>query len=166
MTKLARTSCVVGVLAVIVAAGATTTATRMISVERQLRLKRELMMGEESLVATLRSHRERWEKLDPTQQDQLRQQAYAFRGADPEQQSQIIAAWVKFNALSETQQNDYRRRASWLAGVVDTLSDEQKQQLLEMTPTDRARELLRIRQQLISEGKLAAADVPTESAEK
>ena len=166
MTKLARTSCVVGVLAVIVAAGATTTATRMISVERQLRLKRALMLGEDSLVATLQSHRERWEKLDPTQQEQLRQQAYAFRGADAEQQSQIIAAWEKFSALSETQQDDYRRRASWLASVINTLSDEQKQQLLDMTPTDRARELLRVKQQLIDEDKLSASASPVNSAQQ
>lgn len=159
MTKTMRTSCVVVVLTLIVAAGAATTA-RMISVERQLRLKRKLMMGGSSLVATLESNRARWEKLDPMRQEELRRQAYAFRSADVKEQLRILEAWEKFVALDEARQNDYRRRAAWLKSVIETLTDEQKRQLLKMTPMDRARELLRIRQQLIAEGKLPAAQAP------
>ena len=164
MTKLARTSCLAAALTMIVAAGAATTA-RMISVERQLLLKRKLMMGEKSLVATLESNRARWEKLDPTRQEELRRQAYAFRSADIEEQRRILEAWEKFVALDEARQNDYRRRAAWLKSVIDTLNDQQKRELLEMTPLDRARELLRVRRQLISEGNLPPARAPGDPAD-
>jgi len=152
MSKPARTFCTVAVLTVIVAAGADSPSTRMVSVERQLRLKRELLMGEQSLVATLEANRLRWQQLDPTRQEQLRRQAYAFRGADAARQRQIIAAWEKFWRLSEAQQQDYRRRAAWLKKVVEKLDDHQKQRLLEMKPTDRARELLKLKQQMDAEG--------------
>lgn len=156
MTKLARTFCILGVLAMIVAADAVPAPTRMVSVGRQLRLKRKLLMGEQSLVATLEANRQRWERLGPTRQEQLRKQAFAFRGADAQQQQQIIAAWEKFHRLSAAQQDSFRRKAVWLKAIIDTLDDSQKQRLLGMTPTERAQQLHELGRQMDAAGAVGS----------
>lgn len=133
-----------------------------VTIERQLRLKRQLLLGsQESLVATLRSNMLEWQKLTPEQRQQLRRQAYAFlRDATPQQQKEIVDAWANFYQMTGQQKDLYRERARWIKAVLDSLPPQRKTELSKMAPADQAKELLRLKAQMQAEGKLAP-DMPT-----
>ena len=130
------------------------------SIERQLRLKQELRLRREnlSLVQVLDHNRESWEKLTPDQRKQFREHALAFLHKTPEEQAQLLSHYEKLIKMTAERREAYRKRAEWLNKVVATLSDEQKQALQRMTPQERARELIRLRDQMVADGKLTLGD--------
>jgi hypothetical protein len=127
-----------------------------VSVERQLRLKRRLLMGSESLLATLRSNVQQWRDLTPEQREQLRHRAYALRQATPAQQQRLIEAYAKYLRLSAVQRAEYRRRAERIEQVLDLLSDDEKQRLLELPAHQRAVRIMEMRRAFQAEGRIPA----------
>ncbi len=119
---------------------------QMVSVDQQLRMKRRLLMDEASLVATLEANRRRWEQMTPTQQEQLRDYAYAFRAADEVEQVEILAAWEAFWRMDDDERDTYRQRAAWVIDIIAALTDAERARLLALSPADRAAELLRLRE--------------------
>jgi hypothetical protein len=137
-------------------------ASGTVSIDRQLRLKRKLLMGQDSsLAAVMRANRQAWERATPEQREVLRQRAYALRQADPRQRDTILDAWGAFSRLDEQQKQQYRQRAVWLRAVVATLTEQERAELLKMPAADRARELLQLKSQMQAEG-LLALDSPAE----
>ena len=135
-----------------------------VSVIRQLRLKRKLLMGSESLVAVLRTNRENWDRYTPEQRQLLRERAYAFRHADQQRRQAVLDAYGRFLQLSGDQKHRYRRRAAWLGVVIGALSDEKRAELLGLSATERARQLLRLKAQMQADGKLPQEVPPIEPA--
>lgn len=131
-----------------------------VSVERQLLLHRKLVLGmdNESLLATMRRNVELWERATPEQQAYLRRQALAFRDLDPQQQREILQNFQEFLRLSNDERAEHRRRAVWLQQVMQNISPEKREALLQMSPTDRAAELLRLRAKLDADGKIDPDD--------
>ena len=132
----------------------TTRLADTVTVAEQLRLKRKLLMGDKSLASVLRANRRNWDAYTPEQRRLLRQRAYAFRNADPDQRRAVIDAWSKFFRLTGDQKRRFRQRAAWLKVVRQHLSAEKKAELLKMLPAQRAAELLRLKAKLQAEGKL------------
>jgi hypothetical protein len=132
-----------------------------ISVGQQLRLKRKLLMGQESLIAVLQENRKSWDRYTPEQRQQLRDRAYAFRQADPIRQEQVVGAWERYMKLTDDQKERYRQRAQWLSAVVAELSPQARAELIKLPPQERASRLLELKGQLEAKGKLPAASQPT-----
>lgn len=137
-----------------------TQATGTINVDRQLRLKRKLLMGHDSLIAVLESNRQNWDRYSPEQRQVLRQRAYAFRQADSAQQEQVLDAWGRFMTLSDSQKERYRERATWLTAVISELPAETRSELIKLPSAERARRLLELKKQMEEQGKLPAASQP------
>jgi hypothetical protein len=124
-----------------------------ISMDRQLLLKRKLLMGHESLIAVLQSNRLNWDRYSPEQRQVLRQRAYAFRQADPTQQEQVLDAWESFLKLNDAQKLRYRQRAAWLTAVISELPQEKRDELIKLPPAERAHRLLELKKQIEEQGK-------------
>ncbi|MFP4355326.1 MAG: DUF3106 domain-containing protein [Phycisphaerae bacterium] len=126
------------------------------SIARQLELKRKLLAAskDQTLAQMVDHNRKSWERLTPDQKDQFRQYAKAFLDKSPEEQAKLLRRYEKLIRMTAEKREAYRRRAVWLKEVVSTLTDQQKQALQEMTPQQRAEELIRLRDKLIEEGKL------------
>ncbi|MCD4825341.1 MAG: DUF3106 domain-containing protein [Phycisphaerae bacterium] len=104
-----------------------------------------------SIVDPLKPSRAKWDALDPAQRGRARQKALAFLKMTPEQQSQALAKYQENqDAATATQGQAY-----WLKVVVESFSPDQRRELLNMTPAQRAKTFLERRKQLIREGKLA-----------
>ena len=125
------------------------------SIARQLRLKFQLMRESSGTLAAALSHnREAWERLSPEQRDRFRRRAYAFLQKDPRQQQRLLDDFEKFIKMSADQRVAYRQRAEWLNAVVASLTDSQRQQLLNLPPLERARRLIALRDELVRQGRL------------
>ena len=133
-----------------------------VTVERQLQLKRKLLMGNPTLASLLRRNVQSWGNLTPEQRQVYRQRAYAFRDANPQQQQAIMSAWDSFLRLDGEQKQQYRSRAQWLKVVLASLPEEKKESLRQMPAGERAGELLRLKSQMQAQGKLG----PDEGTEK
>ncbi len=133
-----------------------------VSAERQLLLKRKLMAGEQTLLATLRQNIDRWDNITAEQREMLRERAYAFRDAPPAQQQAILDAWDKFRQLHPDRQDAYRQRAVWLRAVLENVTPDKRAQLLGMTPAERAAELLRLKAELQAQGVLPPDEPATQ----
>ena len=131
-----------------------------ISVDRQQLLRRKLLVGSDSLLAQLRRNAEAWEKATPEQRQLLRQQAVALRDASPREWQRIMDAWKQFVQMPDQQQEEYRRRAAWLAQVMANITSEQKRQLLQLPTEQRAAELIRLRDELQAAGKIRLDEPP------
>ncbi|NLF29398.1 MAG: DUF3106 domain-containing protein [Planctomycetes bacterium] len=160
MSRIIHIGALLTIAAAVVVGATEPPAPRVVSVDQQLRLKRRLLMNDQSLLATLQENRRRWEGMSPSQQEQLRDRAYAFREADEAHRRQILDAWESFWRMDSDQRADYRRRAAWTNTVIAALTDAEKQRLLALPPADRARELLRLRERLTAEGLLPAEPAP------
>ncbi len=128
-----------------------------ISVARQLRLMRELQLGEESLAASLRRNRQQWEQFSPGQRNLVREKVWAFRKSSPAEQQAILSQYSKFIELSPTQKEHYRQRMSWVKRVLEALSAKERADLLALPPAEQARELLRLKKLLPATGKPTAS---------
>ena len=123
-------------------------ADDQISIARQLRLKRKLMMGSDSLLATMRANRRNWDTLTGEQRRRLHDRAYAFRQADPRKRDAVLDAWERFRQLDTARQQRYRKRAAWLHKLLGRLSEEQKAELRRLPSRERAKKLLELENQL------------------
>lgn len=138
-------------------------ATKKVSIDRQLTLKRTLVMqvDRESLLTTIRGNLDKWENLTPEQRSRIRSEAWAsLRDASEAEQTELLQSLRQFQRLSAAQQEQYRRRAAWLRELMTHLTDRQKAALLAMPPMERAQELLRLSRQLQAEGKMPADTQP------
>jgi hypothetical protein len=150
-------------------AKANKTARINASIARQLRIKRQLRAASQgsSLAEMVDHNRKSWEKLTPDQKSQFRQYAKAFLEKSPKEQARLLKHYEKLIKMTAEKRAAYRRRAVWLKKVVATLNDQQKQQLQQMTPQQRAAELIRLRDQLVEEGRIklpeAKADKPAQA---
>lgn len=116
----------------------------MVSVTEQLRLKRRLLMGSQSLAEALREHRRQWDRLAPEDREQMRRRELAFQQADPKTQQQVVRAWEAFSRMTPQEREQYRRRMLWMQAVLDRLTPGQKADLMRLPADQRARELVRL----------------------
>lgn len=123
------------------------------SIASQLRLK-FLVKGqaEGTLLAGINHNREDWENLSPDQRDVYRRNVLAFLNKSPEEQEQLLKHYDQLVKLTAEKQEQYRQRASWLKAVVEHMTPAERQQLLEMSPEDRAKAIMEKRDQLLKEG--------------
>ncbi len=130
------------------------------SVARQLllRYKLQAMQEGQSLAAAIDHSRQAWESLQPDQRDRFRQVARAILEQSPEDQQKLLDHYEKLIRMSHARRQAYRRRAEWLKAVMSHLTDQQKQELLRMTPTDRAKRLMEYRQELEQTGTIDLAE--------
>ena len=128
---------------------------------RQLALKQALdKQMEGTLFAELNRNREVWQSLKPDQLRLLRNRYYAFLREDDQRQADLLEAAAELNRLTDEQRRAYREREKWLIEVVRRLTPEQREQLRQLSPQDRARRLLELRDEL-----LGPTPRPTEKAE-
>ena len=119
------------------------------TVTRQLLLRQALDKHVDgTLVAELNRNREIWQKLTPEQRRHLRDQWLATINEDPARLAQRIKNEDEFNKLNEQHRQMYLERAVWLKKVVDSLSPEQREEIRQMTPEQRARRLLDLKARL------------------
>ena len=126
------------------------------TVARQLRLKMDLRAAAEgmSLAATMRHNRAEWESLSGDERDSYRQRVLAFLDRSPQQQQQLLKNYDEMIKLTVAQRQEYRQRARWLTAVVATFSEQQRQDMLAMSPKDRAQMLVQRRDELVASGLL------------
>ena len=126
------------------------------SVASQLQLLNKIRAVQEgtTLAAALDHNRMEWESLSPDQRNRFRKDALAFLSANPQEQEQLVKQYEKLIKLSSEQQLKYRRTAEWLKVVVASYTPEERKQLAEMTPGQRANALLQRKAELIRQGKL------------
>ena len=134
------------------------------SLARQLRLKLSLeMVGGQSLSASLDHNRPEWEMLSPEQREEYRHRVMAFLQKDPDAQDKLLENYSAFLALTQEKRDAYRRRAQWVQAVVATLTPAQRDELRQMSSTDRAKALIARRDQLVRAGKLKLDVSPTDA---
>jgi hypothetical protein len=125
------------------------------SVARQVRLKLNLEKQSKGNLENVLAHsRREWDKLSPEQRQRFRREAYAFLQKNPQEQDRLIEHYTQFIEMSAERQEAYRQRAKWLAVVVESFTPEERRRLAELSPEQRAKELLDRKAELISQGKL------------
>lgn len=126
------------------------------SIASQLRLKSQLKAQAEgtTLAATINHNRQEWESLSPDQRDEYRRNVVAFLNKSTQEQETLLKHYDELVKLSAQKQAQYRQRAKWLKEVIDRLSPQERQALLDMPAEERARLLLDKRDELIKEGVL------------
>lgn len=136
------------------------------SIARQLRLKMKLhrITPGGSLVATLKHNRQEWESLTPDERGRFRKSFMAFQGKSEAEQEQILSHYEKLFKMTAERREAYRRRAKWLAIVVESFTPAERAELQVMTPDDRARKILTRKALLIKQGKLAPNGATTAPA--
>jgi acyl-CoA reductase-like NAD-dependent aldehyde dehydrogenase len=130
------------------------------SIACQLNLKLRLLREAqgESLVASLRQNQKEWDALLPDQRERVIKQVYAFLQKNPDEQKKLLQQFTKLISMSVERQEAYRRRAEWLKVVVGSFTPEERKQLEQMTPADRAQKMLERRDDLVSKGKLVLTE--------
>ncbi len=116
---------------------------------RQLLLKQALekhLSG--TLVAELNHNKEQWASMSPERMRKLREIYLAFLRMDDDKQVRLLEAAPDFERLSERQRELYRERAAWLKKVIASLTPEQREQLRNMPPAERAKRLLELKEAL------------------
>lgn len=118
-----------------------------------------------SLAASVTRNLQEWDALSPDQREQYRKKAFAFLTKNPGQQDKMLDDFRKFLQLSARKQAAYRRRAQWLKAVIASFSPEQRKELTEMSPDERAKKLIQRRDQLVADGKLKLEEPSTQPAQ-
>ena len=131
---------------------------------QRLLMMRLQQITTDSLAETLKHNRQDWEQLTADERKSYRQSFLAFLQKTPKQQDQLLKRYEKLFKMTAQRRADYRRRAKWLRVVVDSFSAEQRQELREMSPDDRAKELLARKARLIRDGKLEAEPTSSQPA--
>lgn len=117
----------------------------------QVRLKLALqkhMAG--SLVAELKRNVQVYTALNPQQRSDLREKVYMFKQLEPDRQVDILEAAQEFLNLTAEQRNIYRQRQAWLRRVVSSLSPDEREALRRLTPAERSKRLLELRDKLLA----------------
>ena len=113
---------------------------------RQLLLKQALekhLSG--TLVAELDYNKKLWGSMSPEQLRDLREKYYAFLRLDDAKQEKLLKAAPEFERLTDRQRRLYGERAAWLKRVVSSLSPAEREELKNLTPAERAKRLLELR---------------------
>lgn len=116
---------------------------------RQLALKLALekqLNG--SLTEELAQNTKIWQNMNIEQRRELQQKYVAFLKQSPDEQAGLMRASQEFSRLSQEQREAYQERQAWLSQVIAGLSPEQRQELLDMTPQDRAKRLLELKSKM------------------
>ncbi|MBS3820470.1 MAG: hypothetical protein GVY16_03775 [Planctomycetes bacterium] len=100
------------------------------------------------------STEERWAQLSGEQQDNARQQAMAFLRMDPDEQQTLLDDYAKAVAEDPEARQAWQQRSRWLKVVIDSFTAQEKQALRDASPAERARLIIRRRQQLRKQGDL------------
>lgn len=126
------------------------------SVARQLMLKYRLRkIADGTLTASLNHNREQWERLSPDQREEYRRDMVAFLDKSPERQKALLKHYENLARLSVEKQAAYQRRTAWLKPVVASFTPDERKALRELSPRERARKLLRRRDELAARGEVA-----------
>jgi hypothetical protein len=119
---------------------------------RQLLLKQALKKQlEGTLVSELNRNKQVYTslKLNPQQLRDLREKVYMFKQLDPDRQVDILEAAEEFLSLTPEQRKTYRESEAWLRKVVASLTPQQREALKRLTPEQRAKRLLELRDKLL-----------------
>ena len=132
----------------------------MIEVARQLKLKLRLaeVASGDSLAMSI--NRQEWDRLTPDQRDKYRREALAFLGKSPQEQEKVLKHYEQFVRLSDQKREAYLQRAAWLHVVVESFSQQERDELTQLPPDLRAKRLLQRKAELIKQGKLAPDTQP------
>lgn len=128
------------------------------SVAAQMRLKLQLKAQAEgtTLAAALNHNRHEWETLTPDQREEYRSVARAYLDKSPSEQEKLLKHYDQLMQMSPAQRAAYRERANWLKEVVAGMTEQERAELLQLRPAERARVLTEKRAELIRAGKLPA----------
>lgn len=126
------------------------------SIASQLHLAQRLRARSEgkTLASALDNNRSEWESLSPDERNKLRNDALAFLRENPQSQRLLLERYQKVIAMSAQRQAKYRHMAKWVDAVRRSLTPAQRQELLLMTPMERAKALIARRQELQRVGEL------------
>jgi len=126
------------------------------SIASQLRLKMKLrrITSGGSLVTTLKHNRQAWESLTADERGSFRRDFMAYWRKTVAEREQILSHYEKLVKMTAERREAYRRRAKWLAIVVESFTPAERTELQAMTPDDRARKILARKALLITQGKL------------
>lgn len=126
------------------------------SVAAQLQFKLKLIRAGsgQTLASSIGHNRKEWESLSPDQRDRYRMEYLAFLKESPDRQQRVIEKFGKLIRMDAKRQAAYRSRAHWLKAVVKNLTADERLRLKDLTPQDRAKALLEMRDRLVREGKL------------
>lgn len=117
----------------------------------QLRLKLALqkqMKG--TLTAEMNRNKQVYASLNPQQLSDLRERVYMFKQLDPDRQVDILDTAREFLNLSPAQRKIYRDREAWLQRVVASLTPAEREAMKRMTPRQRSKRLLELRDKLLA----------------
>lgn len=140
----------------------------------QLRLKLALqkqMKG--TLAAEMNRNKQVYAALNPQQLSDLRERVYMFKQLDPDRQVDILDTAREFLNLTPAQRKIYREREAWLQKVVASLTPAEREALKRMTPRQRSKRLLELRDKLLAprpttrpttRPATATAETPTEQS--
>jgi hypothetical protein len=145
----------------ILASGEPTTAPAIGTIARQLKLKMELSRNTHGLAVSLAHNRTEWQRLAPDAQERYRREAYAFLQKNPKQQQELLDRFGQFMDMSPQRQQAYALRAKWLNVVVASFSPQERAEMEQMPPQQRASILIDRRSLLTQQGKLPDAEQPT-----
>ncbi len=130
------------------------------SVARQLDLRYKLEAAGRglSLASALNHSRQAWESLLPDERERIRKTALAILSLPQEEQLKVLSRYEKLIDMTADRRQAYERRAKMYKAVLDSLTAEQRKELMQMSLRDRARKVLEIRNRLVAEGKLKLED--------
>ena len=104
-------------------------------------------------------NRQEWTNLTPDERDKYRREALAFLSKSPEEQEKILKHWMTWSVFRP--RSDRRTSSGqWLHVVVESFTAQERQDLTQLPPDQRAKRLLDARPNLIKEGKLAPDTQP------
>jgi len=136
------------------------------SVAAQLQLKLKLIRAGsgQTLATSLDHNRKAWKNLSPDQRARYRIEYLAFLKESPDRQQRVIEKFGKLIKMDANRQAAYRSRAHWLKAVAKNLTAAERLRLKNLTPQDRAKALLEIRDKLVGEGKLKLQPTTTSAS--
>lgn len=135
-------------------------ARPMVDVAKQLKLKLKLaeVASGESLSFSI--NRQEWDRLTADERDKYRREALAFLNKSPEEQEKVLKHYEELVKLTDQKRQAYLQRAAWLHVVVQSFTAQQRQELTQLPPDQRAKRLLQRKTELMQQGKLAPDTQP------
>ncbi len=113
-----------------------------IDVAKQLRLVLKLRTAAAGDSLAMSINRQEWTNLTPDERDKYRREALAFLSKSPEEQEKILKHYDNLVSLSAQKRQAYLQRAQWLHVVVESFTAQERQDLTQLPPDQRAKRLL------------------------
>ena len=132
----------------------------MIDTAKQMRLKLRLLKEASGDSLAMAINRQEWDQLTPDERDKYRREALAFLSKSPEEQEKVLKHYEQLIKLSAQKREAYIHRAQWLQVVVASFTPQERDELTQLPPEQRARKLLDRKAELIRQGKLAPDTQP------